>query len=192
MSILAPTSVAIRYGYRYDNFFGFGSGSYSGGGDILFQRAASPTFPLSDGIVSAAKVSEYFNGANGAYNATAIWSYVPLMESNYRSATIVIYNNLGVNLNITAYLIHSNVALYGLNPLSVYSHRVIGKRADSPHVLGYSGGANVFEIGVGAISDDSESHRIATDWIGGGLLISMTPASDPTTGYTGMTVMRAR
>lgn len=176
-------------GYRWAYYYGGLSGAVVNNADILFQRAVTPTWPLTDDISTAAEALDYFDTDDVLFNADPIWCYIPMGQSSYRNANIAIRNVTGVDVAITAFMIADNNNLLSVGPLSANSFRYVGD-VDGPHTVATSG---YFYIGLGTDGDDTATNRICSSWICGGLLIRFVPASDPPGGgHLLMTVMRSR
>lgn len=174
--------------YSYAYYYGGGGGTFMQQNDILFQRAATPTWPLSDVITSAAKTLEYFDTDNAAFNANPIWVYVPMQEAGFTRATVVITNMTAVNCDITAYQVVGNTNLVSVGPISALAFKFLGN-TDGSHTVATS---TNFYIGLGTDGDDTAANRIASSWISGGLLIKFAPASDPPAGnHWIMSIMRS-
>lgn len=181
-------SFDVRYSWGY--WMGYGSGTYVAESDILFQRNTSPTFPLSEAVNSQPLLMKYFDSDHEDFNEDSIWVYVPLLESNYRNATIIIRNMLGVNMGVTARFVPKNQNLSGVGPLSSSAFKYVGASADSPYTVATSG---YFTIGIGHDTDATEENVIVSSFCAGGLLLQVNPASDPpANGEWRLTIMRSK
>lgn len=181
--------VNASLGYQYAYYYGGLSGGVAPNADILFQRAATPTWPLSDDISSAAEALDYFDTDDALFNGDPIWCYIPIGQADCRNATVIIRNVTGVNADITAYGIPDNTNLLSVGPLSANAFRHIGD-TNGAHTVATGG---YFYIAIGTDGDDTAANRIASSWICGGLLIKFDPASDPPGGgHWLMTVMRSK
>lgn len=185
MSILAPAKIGINFGYTYGLVYGGGSGAFTGTGDWTFARGASPSFPLTAQVTSNASALEWTDTDHANFNDQPVWVYVPLMKTaGYPKAVFSILNFTGVNCSVTPYLVAENSNLLGVGPLSAGAFVTIGG-SNNPVTLSYSGSGTGFskmDIAVGMTDDNYDDYRIVTDWIGGGLLVSIDPASDPAGG----------
>lgn len=186
MSILAPTNVGVRLKYQ-DDWVSGSALSYSGCVDWRIARSASPTYPLTDVINSAAKVSEYFNAANAAFNDTPFSLYIPLAEANYWRMALRIYNGTGVSLSITPYLVTGNDNPAGVGIMAAGAYMAVGG-SKAPYTV--ANGADWY-LAVGAQGDALDANRVITDWIGGGVVLVIDPVGDATTGQIIITCMRA-
>ncbi len=179
--------VKQEVGYSYAYYYGGLAGGLVQQDDIMFQRGASPTFPLSDFLTTTAEVLDYFDTDDAAFDATGIWVYIPMAEQGYTKANIMIRNVTGVNADITAYMIPGNDALLSVGPISANAFRYVGD-TDGVHTVATGG---FFYIGLGTDGDDTPANRICSSWITGGLLLLFDPASDPPGGgHWLMTIQR--
>lgn len=162
--------------------------------DILVDRNdGSYAWPLADTITTGSKANEYFQGSNAAMDDSRIEFYIPLLESDYSRCEIMLHNNLGVSLTVDAYLIPANVSLVSTTAVNAGAYRHIGAATTHtvPDWVGVAEDARLY-ISVGHGTDDVAANRIATDAIGGGVLLRVKPASDPSSGEWFMTIMRSQ
>lgn len=181
MSVLSPGKIGINFGYTYGFVYGGGSGAYSGVGDWLFARGASPTYPLSSAVGSAADALVYTDTDHASFTDAPIWFYLPLLKGGYLKSVFIIQNVTGVNCAVTGFLIAENTNILSVGPISAAAYATIGGFGYAT-TLSYVGSGVSFskmEIGVGMGGDNSDDSRVTTDWISGGLLVRITPASDP-------------
>lgn len=186
MSAFAPTIVGIRQRYQRDWVSGSAI-NYLGCSDWRVARGASPTWPLSDQINSTAKAGEYFNGANAAFNANRVWVYIPLLTANFNRMTVGLYNNLGMDITVNVRLIMENENPVGVGIPASLGYIYVGGTAGTGITVATAAWQY---IAIGAIGDNADANRLVTDWVGGGLLIDFTPASDPASGNLTMFSMR--
>ena len=181
-------STATRYGWAHYNGFGSGTVDGTARADIVFQRASSPTYPLTDVLTSGAEVLDYFDTDDALFDDTPIFFYVPLAEAGYRTCTVIVRNQTGVNLSLIAYQVPGNINLTSVGPLSSSAFKNPGPVTDTPYTIATTG---FFYIGIGTDDDDSDANRITSKWVSGGLLVRVTPASDPPGGGSWLvTIMR--
>lgn len=183
------TNQALRYGWAY--YYGGGGGTLDGTArsDIFFQRSSTPTYPLTDVITSAAEVLDYFDTDDALFDDTPIFFYVPIAEAGYSRCSIIIRNQTGVSMELRAYEIPANTNLASVGPLSASAWKNPGPVSDTPYTIT---DGSFFFIGIGVSDDDSDANRVTSSWTSGGLLVRVTPASDPPGGgHWLVTIMRS-
>lgn len=142
-------------------FSGYDSGVSDDTGDIMVARYAEHV-----GGTYVTPTAAFYDSDDAAFDATAMWHRVPM--KNWKTPTVLIYNDLGVNITVTA-----KVAAFGLAPIpTIFSVAAIASGTEIG--LGAAGG------GTGASSAWYSVPALALPCVF--LYVGVTPASDPGAG----------
>lgn len=155
--------------------------------DIKALRGADDTGEFVQ--LAAANIPTYFDGANAAMNATALWFIAPLMAAGYSSFMTTLRNNLGVSVTVTMYLASyqpggSFLGVGGIldKLLACSTPAAAVAVADGVTFYGWPGGG-----AVTASTVNSTKLRFAPV---GWLALKVAPAGDPAAGYLTLSIER--